>query len=185
MYLTEWDFQLNDNPIRSPILVIGLGNPILGDDGVGWRVVEEFEKRLKCEKLLEESETQKSLKPNPLEIEFEYQSVGGLALMERMIGYDRVIIVDAITTGRSQPGAVKIMRLADLPDRTIGHLSSGHDTTLQNALKVGKVMGAKMPESIMIVGIEANQVYNFSDELSFAVQHSIPEAVHKLMELLK
>jgi hydrogenase maturation protease len=185
MYLTEWDFQLNENPIRSTVLVLGLGNPILGDDGVGWRVVEEFEKRLKYENPLEQSETQKPLKPNPLEIEIDYQSVGGLALMERMVGYDQVILVDAITTGSAQPGTVKMMRLADLPDRTIGHLSSGHDTTLQNALKVGKVMGAKLPESVTIVGIEANQVYNFSDELSFAVQYSIPEAVHKLMELIK
>jgi hydrogenase maturation protease len=53
-------------------IIIGLGNPILGDDGVGWKVVEELGK-------LDHSKSKS--------IEVDCLSVGGLTLMERMVGY--------------------------------------------------------------------------------------------------
>lgn len=176
---------MSENPVQLLVLIIGLGNPILGDDGIGWRVVEEFEKRLKNDTSFKAKAALQPAVENSLEYEFDYLSLGGLALMERVIGYDEVILVDAITTGTVPNGTVILMNLDDLPVRAIGHLSSGHDTTLQNALKVGKEMGAKIPDRITIVGIETDQVYNFSEELSFSVNQSIPEAVNQLMELLK
>lgn len=183
--VTEWSPQGNDDSVRSTVLIIGLGNPILGDDGIGWRVVEEFEKHQKSRNPLEPRETYILSGLNSLKIEIDYLSVGGLALMERIMGYQQVILVDAITTDSVPTGTVMIMGIDDLPDRSLGHLSSAHDTTFKNALRVGTTMGAKMPEKITIVGIETNQVYNFSDELSFAIQQSIPDAVNKIMELLK
>jgi hydrogenase maturation protease len=69
-------------------LVVGLGNPILGDDGVGWRVAEEVKRKLTF-----------SLDP-PLEgedgeIYVDCLSLGGISLMERLIGHDRAILIDA------------------------------------------------------------------------------------------
>ena len=86
-------------------LVIGLGNPILGDDGVGWRVTEELG-RVVAER--------------SLPIEVDSLAVGGLALMERMVGYDRVVVVDAIRTGAGPIGAVTLFALANLPDPRAG-----------------------------------------------------------------
>ena len=74
------------------ILVIGLGNPILGDDGVGWKVAEAVSNSLF---------PRPSLPPKDggNNIEVDCASLGGLSLMERMIGYERVILIDSMETG--------------------------------------------------------------------------------------
>ena len=162
-------------------IVIGLGNPILGDDGIGWRVAEQVEKQLSNHNHLKTSYD--DLQDNN-QIEIECLAVGGLTLMEHLIGYDRAIIIDAITTGKAPLGTVRSLPLEDLPNQAFGHCSSAHDTTLQNALQVGRSMGAKLPDQIDLVTIEAQQVYDFSEELSPPIATALPEAVQTAMELL-
>lgn len=147
------------------MLVVGLGNPILGDDGVGWRVAEAV----------------RALRPS---LEVECLSLGGLSLMERLVGYDRAIIIDAIHTGHGRIGTVTTFPLSDLPDRSAGHTTAVHDLSLPTALALGRQMGAQLPEAITIVGIEAERVYDFSEELSTAVQEAIPVAVTAVLNLL-
>ncbi|MBI5713137.1 MAG: hydrogenase maturation protease [Chloroflexi bacterium] len=62
-------------------VVIGLGNPILGDDGVGWRVVEAVQEQI-----------------NDSSVDVDCAAVGGITLMEHLIGYDRAILIDAVIT---------------------------------------------------------------------------------------
>jgi hydrogenase maturation protease len=149
-------------------IVIGLGNPILGDDGVGWQVAERVSQQLSRRE----------------GIEIDCLSIGGLSLMERLIGYDRALIIDAITTGDKPQGSVSAFNLSQLPNRALGHLCSSHDTTLQNALAVGRQMGAKLPSEIVLVAIEASQVYNFSETLSPAIASAVPKAVDCVISLL-
>jgi hydrogenase maturation protease len=148
-------------------LVLGLGNPLLSDDGVGWRVVEQVQARV----------------THPA-IEFDFHSGGGLSLMERLIGYDRAIIVDALNTGRAPQGTVSAFRLEDLPNYAQSHLASAHETTLRTALQVGRTMGATLPNDILIVAIEAQNVYDFSEELSPAVANAVPQAVELVISQL-
>lgn len=152
------------------LLILGLGNPILGDDGVGWKVAEQIKSEL--------------AENGGKEVEVDCLSVGGLSLMERMIDYDRVILLDAIVTQDHPVGTVIAFPLKDLPNCAFGHLSSSHDTTLQNALEVGRTMGAHLPDDIWVVGIEALHVYDFSEMLSPSVEASIGEAVRKAMYLV-
>jgi hydrogenase maturation protease len=166
-------------------IVIGLGNPILGDDGIGWRVAEQVEKRLLENNPMAASKPDKNERPPSDSIEVEYLSLGGLSLMEHMIGYDRAILIDAIKSDNAPIGTVSSFPLAELPNRAIGHFSSAHDTTLQNAIQVGRSMGAQLPEDIMVVAVEAEFIYDFSEQLSPPVAASIPEATHTVMELLK
>lgn len=153
-------------------LVIGLGNPILGDDGVGWRVAEYVSGQL--------SELQVD---NSIEI--DYLSLGGLSLMERMVGYSSVILIDAMTSHQVPVGTVSSFKLDELPNRALGHLCSSHDTTLQNALEIGRKMGAELPGNIQVVSIEAQQVFDFSETLSAQVQAAVPKAAELVFELLK
>ena len=143
-------------------LVVGLGNPILGDDGVGWRVADEVRQRL----LLAARRGQSA-------IEVDSLALGGLSLMERLIGYDRAIIVDAVSTGQP-PGTVSRFRLDDLPDFSTAHTSAAHDTSLQTALRVGRTMGAHLPGEVLIVRVEAQSVYDFSEILSPPVAEAVP-----------
>lgn len=132
-------------------LIIGLGNPILSDDGVGWRVVEQVEKHIQ---------------EKALPIEVDYLSLGGLSLMERLIGYQRAIIVDAIYSGKYPIGNVAAFDLDELPNPNDGHTSSAHDTSLMTAMDTGKRLNVPLPETVQVVAIEALNVHDFSEELS-------------------
>lgn len=146
-------------------LVIGLGNPILGDDGVGWRVAQQVE----------------SLLPHQ---EVECLSLGGLSLMERLIGYDSAIIIDAIQTIDGRCGQVFRLPLDALPDRSAGHTTAAHDTSLQTALRIGRELGARLPDDILVVAIETERVFDFTEELTPAVASAIPAATNLVLEAL-
>ena len=150
-------------------LVIGLGNPILGDDGVGWVIAERVEEQVSAQSL-------------PVEVEFA--SLGGLSLMERLIGFQTVILVDALYTGQNPAGAVSDFPLADLTDPAAGHSASTHDTTLLTALETGRRMGAELPERVHVVAVEAVNVSDFSEQLSPSVTTAVPLAVERVMGLL-
>jgi len=166
-------------------LVIGLGNPALGDDGIGWRIVEEVAQQLRMvEGVTPAAVAQAAISDPQSVIEVDCVSLGGLRLMERMAGYDRVILVDAITTGHSPIGTVSCFPLAELPDPAAGHLSSAHDTTLTTALEVGRRAGILLPQEIIVVAIEIEPVYNFTEALSPPVAAAIPAAIQKVQEVL-
>lgn len=148
-------------------LVIGLGNPILGDDGVGWVVAEEVKKHLY---------------PG-LSVDVDCLSLGGISLMERMIGYDRAILVDAFVSGE-EPGTIIVLKLEQLPCNSAFHLTSAHDMSLPNAMKMGQQLGAALPEDVTVVGISARHVYDFSEELSPPVSEAVPKATRIVVEML-
>ena len=144
-------------------LVLGLGNPLLGDDGVGWRVAQQVRDQIADETA-----------------EVDFHAGGGLSLMERLVGYDRAIIIDAINTQRAPQGSVSCFALDDLPAEwrdAASHLASAHETNLQTALIVGRQMDAVLPNKIVIVAIESQQVYDFTETLSPAVANAMPQAV--------
>jgi hydrogenase maturation protease len=151
-------------------IVIGLGNPILGDDGVGWVVAEKISKLKSCEST---------------EVVVDCLSVGGLTLMEHLVGFDRAIVVDALQTTLYPVGTVFHLRLEDLPEQIIGHLASAHDVNLKTALQLGREMGAQLPEEIIIVGIVAHSVTNFSKNLSSNVLAAVPQAIQIIYNLLQ
>jgi len=150
-------------------LVIGLGNPILGDDGVGWKVAEELSHVIGHLSL----------------VKVETASLGGLSLMERMLGYDRVVLIDSMETGCSPVGSVLKFPLASLPDPMVGHSASAHDTSLSTALKTAERLGTSTPKIVEVVAIEAQNVYDFSEELSPSVAAAVPEAVQMVLDILE
>lgn len=155
-------------------LIIGLGNPLLGDDGIGWVIAEQLQQRI--DQVVSSANG---------DIEVTCLAVGGLSLMEHLIGYDKAILIDAVNTGQGPSGKVFQCPLDRLPNKAFGHLCSAHDTTLQNALEVGRKLGAQLPDQIIVVGIEADQVYEFSEELSPPVAASIPGAVEVVLDLIQ
>lgn len=150
------------------IILIGLGNPILGDDGVGWKVIEYLQQHSSL----------------PVNVETDCLALGGIGLMERLIGYEQAILVDAIVTNQQLIGSVLRLKVDDLPDRAVGHLGSAHDTTLPVALRLGRMMGANLPSSITIVAVESQNVYDFSEELTPQVAAAIPKAAKIVMDTL-
>jgi hydrogenase maturation protease len=158
-------------------LIIGLGNPILGDDGVGWVVAEQIKT------ILADRPSSEAHAPS---IEVDCASLGGLSLMERLTGAERVILIDSIFTGTKAVGTVSQFSLEEIPDLTAGHSASAHDTSLRTALNLGRSMHIDLPEdgNVIIVAIEAEAVYDFSQELSPAVAAAVPIAVKAVLDLI-
>ncbi|MCX6004228.1 MAG: hydrogenase maturation protease [Chloroflexi bacterium] len=147
-------------------LVLGIGNPILGDDGVGFRVIEALQ----------------PLIPQG-EITLTSSDVSGLALLDYVVDFDEVIIVDAIQTVNGKPGDIYVLNVGDL--RTSKHTISPHDVDLQTALELGKILKLKLPGKINIVAIEIPEVSEFSEELSAPVEESVPIAARMVLDMLK
>lgn len=166
------------------VLIVGLGNPILGDDGVGWRVAEEVSARSGIPLGDAPLPGLSPRKPDPVTI--ERFSLAGLSLMERLTGFDRVIIIDSLNTGQYPQGEVVHFTLADMDDLTHGHSASAHDVSLKNALKMGRGMGEALPddEHVHIIAIEAQHIYDFKEELSPQIAAAVPVAAQMALDLI-
>jgi len=147
-------------------LIVGLGNPVLGDDGVGWKVAEKI-----CQQL-----------PADTPVVVDYLSLGGISLMEHLIGYDRAVLIDAFASDEDL-GSIHVMKLNDMPNYSAFHVASAHDTSLQNALEMGRSLGAFLPEEITVIGIATKRIYDFSEELSPPVAEAVPQAAKIVLEL--
>jgi len=147
-------------------LVLGLGNPILSDDAVGLHVARAVASVLQGRQDIEVGE--------------DYH--GGLRLMERMIGYERAIIIDAMRTG-SPVGSLRRLGPDDMPTC---HTASAHDVNLSTALEVGRRAGAQLPlpQDILLIGIEVVDVETFGETLSNEVEAALPSAVEAILEAL-
>ena len=163
--------------MKTAALLIGLGNPILGDDGVGWRVVEAVEAKL-AGTFWRDVEFQR-------DVDVKYLSLGGLALMENMQGYHDVLVVDSITTGKYAVGTVMSMPLSALPNLSAGHTTAAHDTSLQTALDTGRKMKLDLPEDVWVVAVEIEPNFDFSEELSPELLKIIPRAAEIVLKQIE
>lgn len=145
-------------------LVLGLGNPILTDDGVGIYVVREVAARCQQEGL-----------------GFAEASVGGLRLLDHLAGYERVIMVDAIQTRDGKPGEIHRLLPNDLQASL--HSGSTHDLSLPGALALGRGIGMTLPDDggMVIVAVEVEDVLTFGEACTPEVAAAIPRAVQMVL----
>ena len=167
-------FPLGHRHRRPDTLVVGLGNPILGDDGVGWRVADALERRLA---------TDDAARAAVGAVEVDRLAVGGLTLMERLVGYRRVVLVDACLDG-NRPGFVRTTSLADMECRLADHLDCAHDVPLTEAIRVGRSLGGALPSRITVVGISVRSVGDFRETLSRAVERAVDAATDAVITAL-
>jgi len=146
-------------------LVLGMGNPILSDDGAGIRVAQEVGEKL-----------------NDPQITVAETSGAGLSLLDSIAGYDKVIIIDAIQTEEGNTG--QIYRMGPEDFSLTKHFSSPHQINLATALELGNMLNLAMPQKITIFTVEAKDVTSFSEKCTPAVEQAIPEVVKMVLEEL-
>ena len=115
-------------------LIIGWGNPIAGDDGLGWRAAEIV---ASC---IAEAE----------DVDIVVSSHGGLRIAERMLGYDRVIVLDATVAGCEPAPTRDVLRPREMDaiDEPIGH-----DGSLVGAIRaLRRLQADALPEEIVTLG---------------------------------
>lgn len=143
--------------------VIGLGNPILRDDGVGIYVAREVARKAPWVDVIE-SET------------------AGFGLMEQMVGWERVILVDAIQFEKLPAG--KVLKLDPMALKTSVRLRSVHEIDLPTVLKLGQMLGLEMPREVIVLGIQVEDTRTFGEGLSKAATRGLHEAVKRVLEIV-
>jgi hydrogenase maturation protease len=142
--------------------VIGLGNTILTDDGVGVYAAREVRRLLDEQGCAHAADVVES-------------EVGGFDLMELMTGWDRVILVDSIQFDGVKAGTLLELDPQDL--RTSLRIRSVHDIDLPTVLKLGRYMGLQMPGQVLIYAIQAEDAHTFGETMTTPVQQAMARAV--------
>jgi len=148
------------------ILILGLGNDILTDDGIGIKLCREMQKYF-----------------SPDKTDFETASLGGLEILEFIKDYETVIFIDAIKTHDGVPGAVYYFQPSDF--RETSNLSNLHDVSFLTALEIGKKLKMKIPGSMHIIALEIVEDLTFSEEFTPEVQEKYPEIIVQVRDLIQ
>ena len=138
---------------KAPTVVLGLGNPVLSDDAVGLKVAERLRELL-------------AERPLP-GVDVLCSTRGGLELLELLAGYARAVIVDALTLPEPDPGRVHELGLASFAG--MARLVGSHDISLSQTFRLAEGLSIPMPSEVIIFGVEAAEVHEFSEELTPAV----------------
>ena len=150
------------------VLVLALGNPILGDDGVAFHVLAALRSRL-------------SEGPD---LVLDEAMAGGIELLTHIVGFDRVLILDAVKTPGATPGQVRAFKEGDFEETL--HASSPHSTNFATAMAMGRAMHPdEMPSEVAIVGVEVERVYEFNEGLTPAVEAAVPVAAEEAARVLR
>lgn len=149
------------------VLIIGIGNLLRSDDGLGLHIIEALRK----ERLGDTIDLAEGL--------------SGLDILNGMKGYERIIMVDAIQTG-GEPGTIYRFSMEDFPQGQTVHSFSTHlNMDFTTMLELGKrLFPEKIPEDILIVAVEAEDITTISDRCTPEVERAIPEVIELIKGLL-
>lgn len=153
----------------SPICVIGLGNLLERDDGVGPRVVQELERRFTF----------------PREVELVDIGTAGLHLLTWIIGRDVVIFVDAVTAGGTPGALYRFERARLLEGRAAGPRISQHQPEIREILALAEVAGGA-PREVVLLGVEPEDLRDgigLTRTLEAALEPLAQLVVHELERL--
>ena len=147
------------------ILVMGLGNLLMSDDGLGSRVIDELEKRFLPR------EQVRLLDGGTL----------GLDLLPRLEGIDKLLIIDALQMG-AEPGSVFRLEGEDVP-RAFANKLSVHQMGLQDLLAVAELQG-HLPRELVVIGAQS-AVIEMAMKLSPAVEAAFEKVVSRVLAELE
>ena len=142
-------------------IILGFGNPILTDDAVGIRITQELEQEFPDLAVVATSEA-------------------GLSLLEQVTGYDRLVIIDSVKTGRGKPGELYRLELEDL--KPASDFPSFHGLDIATAFKLGEKLGYPMPEQVSIYAVEVEDNTTFGEKCTPEVEQSMPFIVRQIIK---
>ena len=139
----------------APILVLGIGNMLLGDDGVGPALLEQ----------LVDAAARWSGR-----VGFLDGGTQSLALLVQFSGRQVVIIVDALETG-APPGTVHRMTLNELRELSLGRARSAHEGNARELLAAAELLG-ELPDRLLVVDVEPESITT-----GFGLSNHVQEAL--------
>jgi hydrogenase maturation protease len=151
---------------KNKVLLLGLGNDVLSDDAVGLNVVAQLRAPFASDPLVEVLGTTEM----------------GLALLDHMVGYREVLIVDSIQTGAAPPGTLHEVDpegLKSLAGRTPHFLGVGE------TLALGRQLGLPMPDRVRIFAIEVQDPFTLATEMTPALQQALPQLLARVAQAVQ
>ena len=148
------------DPTRSPVLVLGVGNILLGDDGAGPKLVEEVGRRYEKVEAVEclDGGTQ------------------GMALLGYLEGREALVVLDAFASQRG-PGTVSVLEGNQVLDARGPRSTTAHEGNAGELLSAAALVNS-LPKRVFLVGIEPESVYTRLG-LSEPVRKALPYALER------
>ena len=154
-------------PKRKDLHIIGVGNLTRLDDGIAIRIIQELEKI-----------------PFPDTIKITDLGTGGIDIALALDGWKYAIIIDAVDIENLKPGEIVEFQVKDKNLPEVKGLSSTHGFDALTALKLAFALKEfKLPEEIMIVGVQVKNIDGFGVGLSKEVENAIPKVITRINEL--
>jgi len=146
-------------------LILGLGNPILGDDGVGIAIAREIRDGW----------------PTDPSIDILEAGLAGRFLLDVITGYQTVVVADAIITDeKALAGSIYSLSVDDLGKAVNPYAS--HALDLRTTVELGKQLGYEMPETIRVYAVEIKENTVFREGLSREVEAAVVPVARKIMQ---
>ncbi len=152
---------------RAGILVLGLGNTLLCDDGIGIYLGQAV-----CD----------LLRGLGRQVDFLEAALAGLQLLDHIAGYRHLVVIDAVRTDNGRPGSLYYLSEESLQSTV--RLTSVHDINLATALQLGRNLGMSMPERIDIYAVEAEDLWTFQETCTATLTMAIPSLAAQIAQAI-
>jgi hydrogenase maturation protease len=156
------------NPRRQTkrILVLGLGNEMLSDDAAGLHVAREMRQPLSDWEGIEVQET----------------SEMGLSLLDYIVGFDDLVLVDAVQTGQAPPG---FLHEFDGDEMKALPTMSPHFFGIGEALALGRRLGLSVPCRVKVFAIEVSDPWTVKTCMTPQLQQCLPGIIERILGIVR
>jgi len=148
---------------QKPILVLGVGNTLLKDEGVGVLVARR----------LQEMDL-------PDNVEVLEGGVLGFDLLDHMEEREKIVVIDAVD-GDGEPGAVYRMTRAEIDEGNSRCMTSLHEVDLPQVFSTADLMGIQI-EPMVLIGIQPKAIEMGYDEVTPEVEAAMPKAIELVLK---
>jgi len=141
------------------VAVIGIGNLLRADDGVGAHVVRRLNEGW----------------PDIYAVDLSTAEIG---VLDHVRGREVVVIIDAIISG-ARPGSIHRVELGDVADEAF---TRSHGLSLASSLQLGyRLYPEDMPMKIVVLAVEAGDIESFSTDLTPEVEAAVPRIIEEVL----
>ncbi len=147
---------------KNPVLVLGLGNDILSDDAVGLHVAREIRQHLSDADGIEVQET----------------SEMGLSLLDYIVGFDDLVLVDAVQTGQAPPG---FLHEFDVSQLNVLPILSPHFVGVGEVVTLGRQLGLRVPRQVKIFAIEVKDPFTVGVCMTPPLRQVLPSIALRIL----
>jgi hydrogenase maturation protease len=151
--------------MKKAVVVLGLGNPLMADEGIGVRLVE---------RLMQVADRYPS-------VDFIDAGTGGMSVLHLLAGRRKAVLIDCALMG-GEPGAIERFTCEQVHSRKVLAHQSLHEADLMHVISMARQLG-EAPEEIVVFGIQPEAVEP-RDSLSPALHDRIEEYVTRVLQEL-